>query len=191
MTAISRGDAKRALATDYGADAYVSSTDAAAMTACHGTLDLVLNTIACDHDYSTYTRLTAKAGGKHIILGLNNGLGAAMMVDALTFGSSRVKMSGIGGVTATQEVVDLCAKHNIKPAIKIISAEEINGVYEELEHGNASGLRHVLDIATLNDGAFDRCTRPPPDFSKAEAQGMYVSGMLYTAASMFFCCEWL
>ena len=190
VTAISRGDAKRSLATDCGADAYVSSTDDKAMAAIHGTLDLVLNTIAADHDYSMYTKLTAKAGGKHIILGLNNGLGAAMMVDALTFGSSRIKMSGIGGITATQEVVDLCAKHNIKPAVKIIAAEQINEVYTELENGNASGLRHVLDIATLNDGAFERCTAPPPDFSKAEAQGMQVGGMLATACGFFFCFEW-
>ena len=191
VTAISRGETKRGLATDCGADAYVSSADAGGMAACRGTLDLVLNTIACDHDYSAYTKLTAKAGGKHIILGLNNGLGAAMMLDSLTFGSSRVKMSGIGGIQATQEVVDLCAKHGIKPAVKIIAAEDINGVYEELEHGNASGLRHVLDIATLNDGAFERCTRPAPDFSKAEAKGMNIGGILSTAAGMFFCGEWL
>jgi uncharacterized zinc-type alcohol dehydrogenase-like protein len=191
VTAISRGEAKRALAADCGADAYVSSADAAAMAGVKGTLDLVLNTIACDHDYSMYTRLTAPKGGKHIILGLNNGLGAAMMVDAMVFGTSRVKMSGIGGIAATQEVIDLCAKHSIKPAVKIIAAEQINEVYTALENGNDSGLRHVLDIATLDEGAFERCTAPPPDFSKAEAKGMAVGGMLATACGMLFCCEWM
>ena len=74
--------------------------------------------------------------------------------------------------------------------MKIIAAEQINKVYTELENGNATGLRHVLDIATLNEGAFERCTAPPPDFSKAEAQGMQVGGMLSTACGFFFCFEW-
>jgi D-arabinose 1-dehydrogenase-like Zn-dependent alcohol dehydrogenase len=191
VTALSRLEAKRALATECGADAFVPSDDAAAMAAAAGSLDLVLNTIPSDHDYHAYSKLCARKGGKHVLLGLNNALGAAMMVDGLTFGASRVKMSGIGGIEATQAVVDLCAAHNIKPAVKIIGAHEINGVYEALENGNDSGLRHVLDIGTLNEGAFDACTAPPPDFSKAHAKGMSVGGMLGAAAEMFFCGKWL
>jgi D-arabinose 1-dehydrogenase-like Zn-dependent alcohol dehydrogenase len=192
VTALSRLEAKRALATECGADAFISSDDAAAMAAAAGTLDLVLNTIPADHDYHAYTKLCARKGGKHIVLGLNNALGAAMMIDGLTFGASRVKMSGIGGIEATQAVVDLCAAHNIRPAVKIVGAAEINGVYEALENGNDSGLRHVLDIGTLNEGAFDACAAvAPPDFSKAHAKGMSLGGMMGSAADMFFCGKWL
>jgi D-arabinose 1-dehydrogenase-like Zn-dependent alcohol dehydrogenase len=191
VTALSRLEAKRALATECGADAFIATDDAAAMQAAVGTLDLILNTIPSDHDYHAYTKLCARKGGKHVILGLNNALGAALIVDGATFGASRVKMSGIGGIEATQAVVDLCSAHNIKPAVKIINVSEINGVYEALENGNDSGLRHVLDISTLNEAAFGACTAPPPDFSKAHAKGMHMGCMLLTAASMFFCGKWL
>ena len=138
-----------------------------------------------------YARLTVRAGGKLILLGLNCSMGAAMIVDKLTCGSSRVKMSGIGSIEATQAVVDLCAEHDIRPSIKIVGAHEINGVYEELEGGNDSGLRHVLDIATINEGTAALCTAKPPDFSKAEAKGMYLSGILGEVAAMLFCGRWL
>ena len=104
VTAISRGDKKKAMALGHcGADHYLDSTDAEAMKKAAGSFDLLLNTIPTNHDYSMYTRLTARAGGKHILLGLHNGIGAAAIVDGLTFGNSRVKMSGIsiGGVLAT------------------------------------------------------------------------------------------
>lgn len=66
--------------------------------------------------------------GKQIMLGLNSGLIAGMAVDPLTCGRSRVKGSGIGGIAATQEVVDLCAKHGIVPETKIVGVSEINRV---------------------------------------------------------------
>ena len=64
-------------------------------------------------------------------------------------------------------------------------------MYEELELGNDSGLRHVLDISTITEEAAARCTAPPPDFSKAEAKGMNLGGILGEAASMLFCGKWL
>ena len=191
VTAISRLEAKRSLAQDCGADAFIASANADAMRAAHNTMDLVLNTIPADHDYHAFTRLCKRADGKHIILGLNSALAGAMVVDGLTCGASRVKMSGIGGIRATQEVVDLCAKHNIKPVVKIIGPWEINGVYEELERGNDAGVRHVLDIGLLNDEAAAKCTAPPPDFTGADAKGISLGGLMGAAADMFFCGKWL
>jgi alcohol dehydrogenase (NADP+) len=189
VTAISRGMAKKDLATKCGADHYVASSDAKAMEQAAGSLDLILNTISNDHDYHSYTKLT-NAHGRHIILGLNSALGAALVVDMLVCGSSRVKMSGIGGIQATQEVVDLCAKHDIRPDIKIIGVHEINGVYEDLEKGNDSGLRHVIDLATLNDEAFTKCTAPPPDLSTTSS-GMTGWGIMSTALTMLFTGRWI
>lgn len=116
-----------------------------------------------------------------------------MVVDSLVCGASRVKMSGIGGIAATQEVVDLCAKHSIKPTVKIISAWDVNGVYEELEGGNDTGVRHVLDIATLTaPEAEAKCAAAKaPDFSNATAHGISVGGLLSAACGMFFCGKWL
>ena len=191
VTAISRGEGKRALATECGADHYLVSSDAKAMEAAHGTLDLILNTISTDHDYHAYTKLTTHTGGKHIVLGLNSVLGAALLVDTVVCGASRVKFSGIGGIKNTQAVIDLCAEHNIRPEIKIIGVHELNSAYEALEKGNDAGVRFVLDIAgTLNEEAFAKCTAPAPDLSTG-GTGMTTWGMLSTAAGMLFTGKWI
>ena len=44
-------------------------------------------------------------------------------------------MSGIGGVRATQEVMDLCAKHDIKPDIKVVQPNQLTEVYQILDDG--------------------------------------------------------
>lgn len=189
VTAISRSEAKRDLATRCGADSYISSGDAAAMAAGAGTQDLVLNTISTNHDYSAYSALL-NAGGKHVVMGLNAALAAAMMVDKLTCGRSRVKMSAIGSIRATQEVVDLCAQHNIFPTIEKIPVEGINAAYTAIERGNDSGVRFVIDMASLNEDAFKRCTAPPPDLS-VKSTGISMGAVLGELAGMLLRGRWM
>ena len=90
-------------------DSYIQSTDSKQMTSHAGSYDIILNTIPNEHDYTIYNPLLAK-NGKHIILGLNTGLVAGIIVDAITCGSSKVKGSVIGSIKATQEVINLCNK---------------------------------------------------------------------------------
>ena len=189
VTAISRGETKRDLATRCGADSYISSADAAAMAASAGSLDLVLNTISTDHNYSAYSALL-NAGGKHIMMGLNAALAAAMITDKLTCGRSRVKMSAIGGIRATQEVVDLCAQHKIFPTIEKIPVERINAAYTAIERGNDSGVRYVIDMSTLNEEAFQRCTAPPPDLS-VKSTGISMGAVLGELAGMLLRGRWM
>lgn len=59
---------------------------------------------------------------------------------------STIAGSGIGGVRATQEVMDLCAAHNITPEIEVVPVTQINRVFEALDKNNDSGIRYVLDI---------------------------------------------
>jgi uncharacterized zinc-type alcohol dehydrogenase-like protein len=59
VTAISRGEGKRAFALACGATAFLASSDAAAAAA--GTFDLVLNTIPIEHDYMPYKALLKKS----------------------------------------------------------------------------------------------------------------------------------
>jgi uncharacterized zinc-type alcohol dehydrogenase-like protein len=61
VTAISRGEGKRAFALACGATAFLASSDAAAMAAAAGTFDLVLNTIPIEHDYMPYKALLKKS----------------------------------------------------------------------------------------------------------------------------------
>ena len=52
----------------------------------------------------------------------------------------------IGGVTATEEVLALCAKHKIWPDCETVTADKIDWVWEQLNSSNVDGLRYVIDV---------------------------------------------
>lgn len=111
-----------ALATDVRdpTSQVLVSSSALEMKAAAGHFDLIMNTIPIEHDFYAYKPLL-KPRGKMVMLGLNTGLIAGFAVDAIVCGASKIKGSGIGGIEATQAVIDLCAKHDIKPEIKVSS----------------------------------------------------------------------
>ena len=189
VTAVSRAPSKEEFARSCGADKFIASSSKAAMQAAKGSFDLVLNTIPVEHDYTVYSRLLAK-GGKQIMLGLNSGLVAGMLGDAIVCGQSKVKGSGIGGIQATQSVIDFCDHHKIYPETKTVPVEEINKVYEVLVGNNDSGLRYVIDIeGSLNEGAMDRCTSPPPNLGP-KPKTMGPCTILGAICSFVCCCKW-
>ena len=95
VTAVSRGEGKRAFALQCGATAFVASSDPAAMAAARGTFDLILNTIPIEHDYMPYKALLSRRG-KLVMLGLNTGLVAGLLVDPMVCGASRVMKKRVG-----------------------------------------------------------------------------------------------
>ena len=52
----------------------------------------------------------------------------------------------IGGVKDTQEVIDFCDKHNIKPSIELVKGDKISDIYKLLVSKNDSITRYVLDL---------------------------------------------
>ena len=56
--------------------------------------------------------------------------------------------SVIGGIPATQEVLNLCAKHQIWPDCETIDTKKIGEVWDTLNGpgGNKDGVRYVIDI---------------------------------------------
>ena len=61
----------------------------------------------------------------------------------------------IGGIAPTQEVLDICGKHNFWPDCDIITADKIGEAWEQLcgEGGNKDGNRYVIDIKkSISDG---------------------------------------
>lgn len=54
---------------------------------------------------------------------------------------------------ATQEVLDLCAKHQIWPDCQTIKADRINWAFGELDGKNKDGTRYVIDVqGSITDG---------------------------------------
>lgn len=88
-------------------------------------------------------------------------------------------------------MIDLCAKHDIRPEIKIIGVHEINQAYSDLDSSNASGLRHVIDISTLSDfdAAVARCkdVKPPVITPYKGMSGLDICGAI---CKMLCCCRY-
>ena len=145
VTAISTSPNKKPVALEIGADDFIVSTDADSMAAGKDSLDLILNTVAAPHEISTYLPLLRR-DGTLVQIGLDT---TPHTIIQLPIMNKRIKISGsmIGGMKETQECMDFCAKNKIVPATQLITAAELDGVYEVLEKKNDQVIRYVLDIA--------------------------------------------
>ncbi|MGB3201124.1 MAG: NAD(P)-dependent alcohol dehydrogenase [Nodosilinea sp.] len=148
-----------------GADQVVISTDDEQMAAAAQSIDLMINTIPVAHDIAPYIALM-RANSALIIVG-NMISFPEFSPGPLVF--NRISLAGslIGGIADTQEVLDLCAEHNIAPKIKLVGIDEINDVYDSLASSSSSTFRHVIDMETLRNhpaiGTDAVTTIPNPD----------------------------
>lgn len=135
-------DAKR-----LGADDVVLSTDAEQMSKCPKQ-DMILDTVSAKHDVNVYLNLL-KVDGSLVMVGLPN---EPLEINAFNVVNGRKSFSGsnIGGIAETQEVLDFCAKHNIKADIELINVQDINSALERLEKGQVK-YRFVIDMASLKN----------------------------------------
>jgi len=144
VTAISTSPSKEEAAREIGADNFVVSTDPESMTAAAMSLDLILNTVSANHDLNLYLPLLSNKG---VLVQLGLVMSPHPVSQApLMFRKLSITGSLIGGVPETQECIDFCAAQDIIPKIKLVTADELGSVYEELSAKNDSIVRNVLDI---------------------------------------------
>ena len=123
------------------------------MKAASKSLDLILNTVSAPHQVSTYFGLMRR-DATIVQLGLVVEPHAVPQMPLL-FNRIRVSGSMIGGMPDTQEVIDFCAEHDIKPEVELITAERLDEVYETLSKKNDAIKRYVLDVVKSVDGDFN------------------------------------
>jgi len=202
VTVISQSERKRTLAMSIGAQEFVCTEDADQLRRSRGTLDIILNTVPVAHDYWIYQKLLSrdnegrvKGRSKQVILGLHAGLAVGMVALIIKGDKSPIVSSGIGGIEATQEVMDLCAKYNIVPDITVMPVSRLSDIYEALDAGNDTGTRYVLDIESMaeavKNGAEEslRNARPPklePNRTEFNA-GAIVAGVCKLLCCCFIC----
>lgn len=134
-----------------GPDAVIDVNDEEAMEDHAQSIDLIVNTIPYKHDLNPYLALMKS---KSQIAVVGNFLGFDDL-DTATMVFQHVGITGslIGGVADTQEVLDLCAEHDIRPQIEMIRMDEINSAFERMQSEDVR-FRHVIDMASLrNDSA--------------------------------------
>jgi alcohol dehydrogenase (NADP+) len=148
VTVLSQSLAKEADGRAFGADDFRATKDPATFEELAGTFDLILNTVSAGIDVNAYLGLLA-VDGSMVTVGLPDG---PIAVNAGLLMSRRRSLSGtsIGGIRETQEMLDFCAEHDVRPQIETIAAEpsEVAAAWERVANGTAR-YRVVIDTAAL------------------------------------------
>jgi len=149
VTILSRNDNKKADAERLGCELLVY-TDDDALAKASRSFDVVLDTVSVPHDVGKLANSTLKVGGHWVLLGA---VGKPFEVGAfpLIMNQHCIEGSLIGSVPETQEMLEFCAKHNVVPEYKVISAKDADAQFKALMNGTASADRKVIDISTLKD----------------------------------------
>jgi uncharacterized zinc-type alcohol dehydrogenase-like protein len=73
-----------------------------------------------------------------------------MPVPVFPLAAGRRSLAGsmIGGISETQEMLDFCAEHDVRPEIEVIAPDYINEAYERVLASDVR-YRFVIDTASL------------------------------------------
>eukprot|EP00747_Dinoflagellata_sp_TGD_P101394 gnl/TRDRNA2_/TRDRNA2_168342_c0_seq1.p1 gnl/TRDRNA2_/TRDRNA2_168342_c0~~gnl/TRDRNA2_/TRDRNA2_168342_c0_seq1.p1 ORF type:complete len:195 (+),score=21.53 gnl/TRDRNA2_/TRDRNA2_168342_c0_seq1:46-585(+) len=145
VLAISSSSSKKDIAMEKGASAFVHVADNRTLAEWVGSCDIILNTVSASHDVKFYMGLLAK-NGVIVQLGL---VAEPHLVEQMPLIRGRWSIAGsvIGGIKATQEVIDFCHKHSIYPDCKVIESKDLNTAWADLRKGkNADAIRYVIDV---------------------------------------------
>ncbi len=129
-----------------GAQEYYATSDPETFTKLRGRFDVILNTVSANLDLGAYLNLLT-VGGTLVELGMPE---HEMAVPPFPLVSMRRSLSGsmIGGIAETQEMLDFCAEHGVRPEIELIQPDYINTAYERVLASDVR-YRFVIDTASL------------------------------------------
>jgi alcohol dehydrogenase (NADP+) len=146
VTVLSRSTSKREHAASLGAD-IISHADDEAMQAAAGKFDVIIDTVSAAHDVAKMLPLL-KVSATYVCIG---GVPQNFNVSPFMLISRNLKLEGscVGGVPETQQMLDFCNAHDIKPEIKIIHAKDASVQFDALSKGDADIYRAVIDMSTL------------------------------------------
>lgn len=151
VTALTTSADKVADIESLGVDHVIVMSDIPALGEAAASFDLVLSTIPYPHAVEPYLNLVAHDGVLHFV---GNFIPTTLEFMPLLFKRRTIAGSLIGGVPETQEVLDLCAEHGIRPEIQIIAMDEINEAFQRVMNGGIR-FRHVIDMSTLREADVD------------------------------------
>lgn len=145
VTVVSTSPAKEAEArARLGADRFIVSTDEAQMRDAARSLDYVIDTVSAKHSLGPILDLL-KVSGKLVLVAAPD-QPVELPSFPLIFGKRTVSGSMTGGIRETQEMLDLCARHNITCDIELVSTDGINAALARLARNDVR-YRFVIDIA--------------------------------------------
>jgi alcohol dehydrogenase (NADP+) len=134
-----------------GADEVVISKDPEQMQAHANSFDLIVNTVAAQHDLNPFIELLRR-DGTMVLVGAPEHDHPSPQVFNLIFKRRRLAGSLIGGIAETQEMLDFCGEHGITSDIEMIAMQDINAAYERMLKSDVK-YRFVIDLDTLRAAA--------------------------------------
>ena len=135
-------DAKR-----LGADEVVISKNPEEMEAHANSFDLIVNTVAAQHDLNPFLNLLRRDGTMALV-GAPEHDHPSPQVFNLIMKRRRLAGSLIGGIAETQEMLDFCGEHGITSDIELIPMQQINDAYERMLKSDVK-YRFVIDLDSL------------------------------------------
>ena len=145
-TSTSKADDARAL----GATDVLLSKDPKAMQGAANRFDFILDTIPTRHNVNPYLMLLGRNG----VLVLVGALEPLEPIHGALLVMNNRSISGslIGGLPATQELLDFCAEHNVLPSCEMVDVRDINTAFQRMQ-ANDVKYRFVIDMASLREVA--------------------------------------
>jgi uncharacterized zinc-type alcohol dehydrogenase-like protein len=146
VTVLSQSLSKQEDGLRFGAKHYYATSERETFKALKSSFDLILNTVSANLDLDRYLSLL-RVDGTLVSVGAPS---APDTFRAFSLISGRRSMAGspIGGLPETQEMLDFCAEHGVKPEIELIAASDVGDAYERVERSDVR-YRFVIDVATI------------------------------------------
>ena len=135
-------ESKRATIEALGATHVIVTTDADQFKNAKG-LDIIVDTVSGPHDLVPYFN-TLRPEGIYAVVGVGGPALAIPSLPLLMHGLN-VRGSAVGGIKRTQDMLDLCGKHNITADIEMGHLTDLPTLYERVDKGDVR-YRFVLDI---------------------------------------------
>ena len=147
VTVLSRTTDKSADSLAYGARQHLATKDPETFEKLAGEFDVILNTVSADLPMEDYLALL-KPGGALVSVGLPS-KPYEIKPGTLIHGDKVVAGSLIGGISATQEMLDFCAEHHIGATVERIDASQVDQAYDNVVAGDVRD-RYVIDVSTIS-----------------------------------------
>lgn len=130
-----------------GASKVVVSRDADAMRDQRGALDVVIDTIAVEHDLAPYLQVLDLDGTLFSVGYLGP---VTVPTTDLLIGRKRLASAGSGGHTYTQELLDFCSEHNVVADVEVVSPAQIADALSRLRRNDVR-YRFVLNLQDFGE----------------------------------------
>jgi uncharacterized zinc-type alcohol dehydrogenase-like protein len=133
VTAFSSNPAKEAEAKKFGADHFVNSLNADALTKAANSLDFILSTVDSPLDWNAYLNMLRPKGRLHHVGALLQPMAVSVFPGLIA--QKSVSASPVGSPPAMATMLEFAARHNILPQTETFKFSEVNEAIEKLKQG--------------------------------------------------------